>query len=150
MSASTVRGEVQKYRFTTAIFLILGILAIITAVAFSGLLGTSFALTWFIAIIAGAFLAYFLTTTFRDWILLITVGILVLFTGIALMVGNLVPDLGLILLVTGFFTIALSFARIERSNVRSRQPQQPQQPQRKVGRPATQNIVSTMTKRIRR
>jgi len=138
LSASTVRGEVQKYRFTTAIFLILGILAIITAVAFSGLLGTSFALTWFIAIIAGAFLAYFLTTTFRDWILLITVGILVLFTGIALMVGNLVPDLG------------LSFARIERSNVRSRQPQQPQQPQRKVGRPATQNTVSTMTKRIRR
>jgi len=62
----------------------------------------------------------------------------------------LVPDLGLILLVTGFFTIALSFARIERSNVRSRQPQQPQQPQRKVGRPATQNTVSTMTKRIRR
>src|SRR5437867_3891542 len=107
--------------FTTLVIIasILVALVLVTAVAFSGILGTNFAISWLIDLIAGGIIAYGIVKTFRYPLIILTVGVMALFVGLALFISQIVPDLGLILTVAGAFSIVMGFtAESQKGNIR--------------------------------
>lgn len=95
------------------IFVALGLafLAIFSAVALSGALGTGFALSWIVSLIIGVFGAFWLSNQFRDLLFNEILGMMLLFIGFASYLLGILPDISLILAVMGAMTLIFTFVR---------------------------------------
>lgn len=94
-----------------AVGLGLAFIGIFSALALSGILGTGFAISWLLALVIGVFGAWWVTNQFRrDWIFSQILGMTMLFLGIGAYILNIIPDIALILAVTGAFTLIFAFA----------------------------------------
>src|SRR5438552_9254261 len=91
----------SSFFFVMLIVVLLLVLAIVTAVAFSGALGTNFAITWIIALIGGGLIAYFLLISIKSKAILLPLSIIMIFVGLAMLISGLTPDIGLIFIVAG-------------------------------------------------